>query len=62
MRDLSQLYAFEKLLDEANNELVRAGVVRGLHPIGSVCSLAPAIIEFTRMLFGSAAGAANRID
>lgn len=41
MRDLSQLYAFEKLLDEANNELVRAGVVRGLHPIGSVCSLAP---------------------
>lgn len=41
MRDLSQLYAFEKLLDEANNELVRAGAVRGLHPIGSVCSLAP---------------------
>lgn len=41
MRDLSQLYAFEKLLDEANNELVRAGVVRGFHPIGSVCSLAP---------------------
>ncbi len=41
MRDLSQLYAFEKLLDEANNELVRAGVVRGLQPIGSVCSLAP---------------------
>ena len=41
MRDLSQLYAFEKLLDEANNELVRAGVVRWLHPIGSVSSLAP---------------------
>lgn len=41
MRDLSQLYPFEKLLEEANNELVREGVAMGLHPIGSVCSLAP---------------------
>lgn len=41
MKDLSQLYAIEKLLEEANNDLVREGVSRGLHPIGSVCSLVP---------------------
>lgn len=41
MRDLSQLYTFEKLLEEANNALVREGIKRGLHSIGSVCSLAP---------------------
>ncbi len=41
MRDLSQLYYFEKLLEEANNDLVREGVAAGLHPIGSVCSLIP---------------------
>lgn len=41
MRDLSQLYYFEKLLEEAHNELVREGVARGWHPIGSVCSLIP---------------------
>ena len=38
---LSQLYYFEKLLEEANNDLVREGVAKGLHPIGSVCSLIP---------------------
>lgn len=41
MKDLSQLYAIEKLLEEANNDLVREAVSRGLHPIGSVCSLVP---------------------
>ncbi len=41
MRDLSQLYYFERLLEEANNDLVREGVAAGLHPIGSVCSLIP---------------------
>lgn len=41
MRDLSQIYVFEKLLQEANNDLVRAGVAKGLHPVGSVCSLIP---------------------
>ena len=41
MKDLSQLYYFEKLLEEANNDLVREGVAKGLHPIGSVCSLIP---------------------
>lgn len=41
MRDLSQLYYFEKLLEEANNDLVREGVAKGLHPVGSVCSLIP---------------------
>lgn len=41
MRDLSQLYYFEKLLEEVNNSLVQEGVKKGLHPIGSVCSLIP---------------------
>lgn len=41
MRDLSQLYYFEKLLEEANNDLVREGIARGMHPVGSVCSLIP---------------------
>lgn len=41
MRDLSQLYYFEKLLEEANNSLVQEGIKKGLHPIGSVCSLVP---------------------
>ena len=41
MRDLSQLYYFEKLLEEANNDLVRECVAKGLHPVGSVCSLIP---------------------
>lgn len=41
MRELSQLYYFEKLLEEANNDLVREGVAKGMHPIGSVCSLMP---------------------
>lgn len=41
MRDLSQLYYFEKLLEEANNDLVREATAKGLHPVGSVCSLIP---------------------
>jgi len=41
LKDLSQLYFFEKLLEETNNDLVREGKNRGLHPIGSVCSLIP---------------------
>lgn len=41
MRDLSQLYDFEKLLEEANNDLVREAMAKGYHPVGSVCSLIP---------------------
>lgn len=41
MRDLTKLYYFERLLDEAHNDLVREGAAGGLHPVGSVCSLVP---------------------
>ncbi len=41
MRDLSTIYYFEKLLEDAHNDLVRQGVSQGLHPIGNVCALIP---------------------
>ncbi len=44
MKDLKYLYYFEKLLDEANNELVRRAKEEGRICIGSVCSLVPEVL------------------
>lgn len=44
MKDLKHLYYFEKLLDEANNELVRAAQDEGQICVGSVCSLVPEVL------------------
>ena len=44
MKDLKHLYFFEKLLDDANNELVRAAKDEGRVCVGSVCSLVPEVL------------------
>ena len=44
MRDLKHLYYFEKLLDEANNELVRRARQEGRICVGNVCSLVPEVL------------------
>lgn len=44
MKDLKQLYYFENLLEEVNNDLVREGLQRGDIAIGSVCSLIPEVL------------------
>ncbi len=41
MKDLKHLYYFEKLLDEANNELVRQAQDEGLKCVASVCENVP---------------------
>ncbi|MCI8484307.1 MAG: 2-hydroxyacyl-CoA dehydratase [Lachnospiraceae bacterium] len=44
MKDLKHLYYFEKLLDEANNELVREAQKEGRICVGNVCSLVPEVL------------------
>ncbi len=44
MKDLKHLYYFEKLLDEANNELVREAQAEGRICVGNVCSLVPEVL------------------
>lgn len=44
MKDLKHLYEFERLLDEANNELVRTAQKEGRVCIGNVCSLVPEVL------------------
>ncbi|MDD3402830.1 MAG: 2-hydroxyacyl-CoA dehydratase family protein [Hespellia sp.] len=44
MKDLKHLYYFEKLLDEANNELVREAQNEGRICIGSVCYQIPEVL------------------
>lgn len=44
MKDLKHLYYFEKLLEEANNELVRRAKDEGRICVGSVCSLVPEVL------------------
>lgn len=44
MKDLKHLYYFEKLLDEANNELVREAQDEGRLCIGSVCYQIPEVL------------------
>lgn len=44
MKDLKHLYYFEKLLDEANNELVREAQREGRICVGNVCSLVPEVL------------------
>lgn len=44
MKDLKHLYYFEKLLDEANNELVRRAQAEGKVCVGNVCSLIPEVL------------------
>lgn len=41
MKDLKHIYYFEKLLEDANNDLVRQAEVDGQIAIGSVCSQIP---------------------
>jgi len=41
MKDLKHLYYFEKLLDEANNELVQQGLSEGKKCVASVCENIP---------------------
>ncbi len=44
MKDLKYLYEFERLLDEANNGLVRKAQEEGRVCIGTVCSLVPEVL------------------
>lgn len=44
MKDLKHLYYFEKLLDDANNELVRKASSEGLKCVGSVCYQIPEVL------------------
>ena len=44
MKDLKHLYYFEKLLDDANNELVREAQVQGKKCVGSVCYQIPEVL------------------
>lgn len=44
MKDLKHLYYFEKLLDEANNKLVRRAQEEGRVCVGNVCSLIPEVL------------------
>ena len=41
MKDLEHLYCFEKLLEEANHELIREAQEKGELAIGSVCFRIP---------------------
>ena len=41
MKDLKHIYALERLLQEAHNDLIRQAKERGEIAIGSVCSLIP---------------------
>ena len=44
MKDLKHLYYFEKLLEDANNDLVREAQAAGRVCVGSVCSLVPEVL------------------
>ena len=44
MKDLKHLYYFEKLLDDANNELVREAQAQGQKCVGSVCYQIPEVL------------------
>jgi benzoyl-CoA reductase/2-hydroxyglutaryl-CoA dehydratase subunit BcrC/BadD/HgdB len=44
MKDLKHLYYFEKLLEDANNELVRKAKEDGLKCVGSVCYQVPEVL------------------
>lgn len=44
MKDLKHLYYFERLLDDANNELVRQAKEEGKKCIGSVCYQIPEVL------------------
>ncbi len=44
MKDLKHLYYFEKLLEDANNELVRQARDEGMKCVGSACSQIPEVL------------------
>lgn len=44
MRDLKHLIAFENLLQEANNELVRQGKADGKRALGYTCYFMPEVL------------------
>ena len=41
MKDLKHLYEFEKLLEDANNDLVRKAQEKGLKCVATVCENVP---------------------
>ena len=53
MKDLKHLYYFEKLLDDANNELVRKAREDGLKCVGSTCSQIPEVLCNLKGCFSS---------
>lgn len=44
MKDLKHIYYFEKLLEDANNDLVRQAQAEGRICVGNVCSLVPEVL------------------
>jgi benzoyl-CoA reductase/2-hydroxyglutaryl-CoA dehydratase subunit BcrC/BadD/HgdB len=53
MKDLKHLYYFEKLLEDANNELVRKAKEEGLKCVGSVCYQVPEVLLNLKGLFST---------
>ncbi len=53
MKDLKHLYYFEKLLEDANNELVREAKDKGLKCIGSTCYQVPEVLLNLKGCFSS---------
>ncbi len=53
MKDLKHLYYFEKLLDDANNELVRQAKEEGKKCVGSVCYQVPEVLLNLDGIFSS---------
>ncbi len=53
MKDLKHLYYFEKLLDDANNELVRQAKEEGMKCIGTTCSQIPEVLLNLKGCFSS---------
>ena len=53
MKDLKHLYYFEKLLEDANNELVREAKDKGLKCIGTTCYQIPEVLLNLKGCFSS---------
>ena len=51
MKDLANLYYFEKLLEDVNNDLVRQAQAKGDIAIGAVCFQIPSRLLICRAAF-----------
>lgn len=51
MKDLANLYYFEKLLEDVNNDLVRQAQAKGDIAIGAVCFRYPSRLLICRAAF-----------